>query len=117
MGVRFEQGDNYFNRFMGLIMEGFRLFGSMDIINFIPILRVLPWMKKNLIRITENRLEMAGFFQETVDQHRQTFQENKIRHIVDTYLDEIKKTTEKGLEDQLFQGKNHGKKKINIFFH
>lgn len=51
---------------------------------------------------------MAGFFQETVDQHRVTFDENNIRDLVDAYLLEIQKAKAEGREALLFQGKNHG---------
>lgn len=42
MSVRFSHDDRRFTRFMNLIDEGFRLFGSMEAAIFIPILRYLP---------------------------------------------------------------------------
>lgn len=108
MGVRFHHGDSRFKRFMDLIEEGFKLFGSIAAVNFIPIMRYLPCLRKVQNKISENRAEMAGFFQETVDQHRVTFDENNIRDLVDAYLLEIQKAKAEGREALLFQGKNHG---------
>lgn len=42
MSVRFSHDDERFRRFMYLIDEGFRLFGSLEAALFIPILKYLP---------------------------------------------------------------------------
>ncbi|XP_066602887.1 cytochrome P450 18a1 [Prorops nasuta] len=107
MGIRFQQGDTRFERFMYLIEEGFKLFGSMASVNFIPIMRYLPCLMKVRSKISANRAEMGEFFQETVDQHRTTFNENEIRDLVDAYLLEIKKAKSEGNEAVLFHGKDH----------
>ncbi|XP_058788911.1 cytochrome P450 18a1 [Phymastichus coffea] len=114
MGVRFKHGDSRFKRFMGLIEEGFRLFGQLSFINFIPIVRYLPWMKIVQTKLTANREEMADFFQETVDQHRATFDGSNVRDLVDAYLLEIEKAKAEGRADQLFQGKNHDRQMQQI---
>lgn len=108
MGVRFQHGDARFKRFMDLIEEGFKLFGSMAAVNFIPVMRYLPCLQKVRNKLAENRAEMAGFFQETVDQHRATFDEGTMRDLVDAYLLEIEKAKGEGRATTLFQGKNHG---------
>lgn len=116
MGVRFHHGESRFKRFMGLIEEGFKLFGSVDMINYIPMMRFLPCMQKNQIKISRNHAEMAKFLQTTVNQHKETFEEDKkARDILDTYLLEIQQAKNEDREDELFQGKNHGKKKIDFF--
>nr|DAD54443.1 TPA_exp: cytochrome P450 enzyme 41 [Aphis glycines] len=107
MGVRFKHGDSRFKRFMGLIEEGFRLFGRLSFVNYIPMFKHLPWLQNVKSKLSANREEMADFFQETVDQHRATFEEGNIRDLVDTYLLEIQKAKAEGREDKLFQGKNH----------
>lgn len=94
---------------MGLINEGFKLFSSVSVVNYIPIMRYLPWMQSIQNKITQNRKEMANFFQETINQHKTTFNENNVRDLVDTYLIEIQRAKEEDREAQLFQGKNHGK--------
>lgn len=106
MSVRFHLGDPRFKRFMALIAEGFRLFGRMTYVNFIPIMRYLPGLQKTRRKIAENRKEMADFFQETVDSHRKSFDPNNIRDLIDNYLLEIQDKTEKGQEALLFNGKN-----------
>lgn len=108
MSVRFRHGDTRFHRFMKLIEEGFKLFGSIHFVNFIPIMRYLPGLRKVRNKIAQNRAEMADFFQETVDEHRATFDESNIRDLVDTYLLEIQKAKAEGRGAALFQGKNHG---------
>lgn len=117
MGVRFQHGDARFKRFMDLIEEGFKLFGSMAAVNFIPVMRYLPCLQKVRNKLAENRAEMAGFFQETVDQHRATFDEGTMRDLVDAYLLEIEKAKGEGRATALFQGKNHGEKPLPIFLH
>lgn len=114
MGVRFQHGDARFKRFMDLIEEGFKLFGSMAAVNFIPVMRYLPCLQKVRNKLAENRAEMAGFFQETVDQHRATFDEGTMRDLVDAYLLEIEKAKGEGRATALFQGKNHGERPSRI---
>lgn len=100
---------------MGLIEEGFKFFARIALINHVSMLRFLPWMQVTRNKISQNRAEMANFFQETVDQHRATFNKDNVRDIVDTYLLEIEQAREEGREEQLFEGKNHGKKSIFLF--
>ncbi|XP_031367129.1 cytochrome P450 18a1 isoform X2 [Apis dorsata] len=114
MGVRFQHGDARFKRFMDLIEEGFKLFGSMAAVNFIPVMRYLPCLQKVRNKLAENRAEMAGFFQETVDQHRATFDEGTMRDLVDAYLLEIEKAKGEGRATALFQGKNHDRQMQQI---
>lgn len=115
MGVRFQHGDKRFKRFMDLIEEGFKLFGSMAAVNFIPVMRYLPCLQKVRNKIAENRAEMADFFQEAVDQHRATFDESTLRDLVDAYLLEIEKAKGEGRATTLFQGKNHGESAPMIY--
>ncbi|CAL7950805.1 unnamed protein product [Xylocopa violacea] len=114
MGVRFQHGDTRFKRFMDLIEEGFKLFGSMAAVNFIPVMRYLPCLQKVRNKISENRAEMADFFQEAVDQHRATFNESTVRDLVDAYLLEIEKAKGEGRATMLFQGKNHDRQMQQI---
>ncbi|XP_045473904.1 cytochrome P450 18a1 [Harmonia axyridis] len=107
MSVRFSFDDKRFRRFMQLIDEGFRLFGSLDKAVFIPIMRYLPGKWQTLNKIRQNRNEMGLFLQETIDEHRRTFNRDNIRDILDTYLLEIAKASDEGTEDCLFQGKDH----------
>ncbi|XP_014217776.1 cytochrome P450 18a1 [Copidosoma floridanum] len=107
MSVRFRHNDARFKRFMALIEEGFRLFGRLSFVNYIPVFRHLPWLQSVKTKISANRAEMADFFQETVDQHRETFDGANVRDLVDTYLLEIEKAKAEGHPEKLFQGKDH----------
>ncbi|XP_046390470.1 cytochrome P450 18a1 [Ischnura elegans] len=107
-------GGPRFRRFMDLIEEGFRLFATVASVNFVPVLKYLPGLKNAYKKLVQNRLEMAEFFQETVDGHRRTFDPDNIRDIVDTYLLEIQKAKAEGRSDLLFDGKNHDRQMQQI---
>jgi len=51
---------------------------------------------------------MGEFFQETIDNHRATFDPSNIRDLVDMYLAEIQRAKEEGTGEALFEGKDHG---------
>jgi len=55
---------------------------------------------------------MAQFFQETIDNHRATFDPSNIRDLIDTYLAEIQRAKEEGRGEALFEGKDHGEIKL-----
>lgn len=97
---------------MNLIDEGFKLFASLTSANYIPLLRYLPGMDNIRNKISQNRAEMAKFFQDVIKEHKDIYNENNIRDIVDDYLYEIQKTkNENGNHYHLFQGKNKGEQK------
>lgn len=52
---------------------------------------------------------MAQFLQETIDDHRKTFDSSNPRDLLDTYLYEIQKANEEGKGHHLFEGRDHGK--------
>lgn len=135
MSVRFSHNDARFRRFMDLIDEGFKLFGSLEAAIFIPILRFLPGLQKTCNKIKQvslvttlllfaktlsnnrnsihfdlfqNRTEMGRFLQETIDDHRKNFDPSNIRDLLDTYLFEIQKANEEGNGHNLFEGRDHG---------
>lgn len=56
----------------------------------------------------QNREEMAQFLQETIDDHRKTFDSSNPRDLLDTYLYEIQKANEEGTGHHLFEGRDHG---------
>lgn len=114
MSVKFSHNDSRFIRFMELIEEGFRLFGSLEYVLFIPILRYWPGHNSTRQKIAKNREEMARFFQETIDEHRRTFDPSHLRDLLDTYLYEIQKANEDGGSQHLFEGKNHDRQMQQI---
>lgn len=58
MSVRFSYNDKRFMKFMNLIEEGFKLFGSLDFALFIPCLKYLPGHTSTLKKIIEVRLSL-----------------------------------------------------------
>lgn len=108
MGMRFHHGDPQFKRFMDLIDEGFKLFGKVTPMYHIPILRNLSFIQRVRNKIAQNRVEMADFFQERINQHKATFNKDNIRDIVDSYLLEFQRAKEEGRETELFQGRQFG---------
>ena len=69
----------------------------------------------NRFILFQNRLEMSAFFQETVDNHRATFDPSNIRDLIDTYLAEIQRAKEEGRGEALFEGKDHGESNRRYF--
>ncbi|CAG9759473.1 unnamed protein product [Ceutorhynchus assimilis] len=114
MSVKFFHNDARFSRFMELIEEGFKLFGSLEYVFFIPILRYLPTHSKTREKITLNRKEMAQFFQDQIDEHKRTFDPSHLRDLLDTYLYEIQKANEEGVGHHLFEGKDHDRQMQQI---
>ncbi|KAK4876363.1 hypothetical protein RN001_012785 [Aquatica leii] len=114
MSVRFSHNDARFRRFMDLIDEGFRLFGSLEAAVFIPILRYLPGLQKTREQISKNRQEMGQFLQETINEHRKTFDPSHLRDLLDTYLFEIQKANEEGTGHHLFDGRDHDRQMQQI---
>lgn len=51
MSVRFSFNDDRFIKFMNLIEEGFRLFGSLELSLFLPFLKYLPGYTSTLKQI------------------------------------------------------------------
>jgi hypothetical protein len=69
---------------------------------------------KRFIYIPQNRLEMGEFFQETIDNHRATFDPSNIRDLIDTYLAEIQREKEEGRGESLFEGRDHGENHLYL---
>ncbi|CAH0555177.1 unnamed protein product [Brassicogethes aeneus] len=114
MSVRFSHNDKRFIRFMDLIDEGFKLFGSLQAALFIPFLKYLPGHNSTREKISKNRAEMGEFLQETIDEHRKTFDPSHLRDLLDTYLYEIQKANEEGTGHHLFEGKDHDRQMQQI---
>jgi non-homologous end joining protein Ku len=63
---------------------------------------------------------MHGYFRSIIDQHRETFNPQETRDLVDAYLLEFLMAKEEGREDELFFGKDPGEQSskalvLNIF--
>ncbi|KAL1450393.1 hypothetical protein WDU94_002764 [Cyamophila willieti] len=114
MSVRFKNEDPQFERFMNLIDEGFKLFESMAVVNFLPFVKYFPSLRKTKKTLSKNRDEMGEYFQEKIDEHRTTFDSNNIRDVLDSYLFEIEKAKSENRSDKLFNGMNHDRQMQQI---
>lgn len=109
MSVRFSKDDALFKRFTFLIEEGMRLFGEILLVDYLPAIQYLPGTINAKNKIKQNRLEMFDFYRKVIDEHRNTFDANNVRDLVDMYLSEIETAKEEGRDAELFEGKDHGK--------
>ncbi|XP_026681073.1 cytochrome P450 18a1 [Diaphorina citri] len=114
MSVRFSNEDPQFKRFMHLIDEGFKLFETMAVVNFLPFVKYLPGLRETRKTLSKNRVEMGAYFQEKINEHRTTFDASNIRDMLDSYLFEIEKAKMENRSDQLFNGKNHDRQMQQI---
>ncbi|XP_015181173.1 PREDICTED: cytochrome P450 18a1 [Polistes dominula] len=114
MSVRFEPGERRFKRFMHLIGEGFKLFGTIINVNYFPVMRYLPHLREARNKIMKNIDEMGLFFQETIEEHRRTFDPTITRDLIDSYLLEIHNAKMEGREGELFQGRDHNRQMQQI---
>lgn len=99
MSVRFEQNDPRFERYTHMVEEGFRLFGMLRPVNvFSPLSHMLE--EHNIQqKIKNNHEEICVYFQSIIDEHRNTFDPNLVRDLVDAYLLEIMHNKETGKPD------------------
>lgn len=72
-------------------------------------MQYLPGKVNARSKIARNRNEMFDFYREVIQNHRNTFDQNNLRDLLDTYLLEMKRAQEDGCEKELFEGKDCGK--------
>lgn len=104
MSVRFEPNDPRFERYMHMVDEGFKLFGMLRPVSLFLPRRHLQDERKIQQKIKNNHQEIAEYFQNIIDEHRSTFDQNFVRDLVDAYLLEIKHAQDAGTIGQLFEG-------------
>lgn len=98
-----------FERFMTLINEGFKLFPKINS-SWKHYFLFKKQDKQDISKkLANNRNELDNHMQMIIDEHRNQFDENNIRDLVDAYLLEIKQSKQEGRDKQLFEGKDHGK--------
>lgn len=112
MSVRFTRDDPKFIKFNQMIEEGMVLFGKIFTVDYIPITQYLPAMQSAKSKIGENRREMFKFYKEVIDNHRETFDGENIRDLVDAYLMEIENA--KRTNTELFEGNDHDEQIMQI---
>jgi len=96
MSTRFHHDDPKFQRFMYLFNEGFRLFTTTGPLVFLPILKHYPGVNNTIEEIKKNRDEMLEFVRFIIQDHRDTFNPEAPRDLVDSYLMEMETAKEEG---------------------
>ncbi|XP_072749452.1 cytochrome P450 18a1 [Anoplolepis gracilipes] len=105
MDKRFSN-ESQFQEFMSFFDKGFELFASLGILNYLPSLRFLPFMRKNLSKFAEHLDRMRNSFERIIAERRANLDRNNLKSIVDFYLDEMQQVEKEDSENQLFEGEN-----------
>lgn len=90
------------------------LFGKIYTVDYIPITQYLPAVQSAKNQITENRRQMFAFYKEVIDEHRQTFDGENVRDLVDAYLMEIENAKRTNTDRELFEGNDHDEQIMQI---
>lgn len=111
MSMTFKSSDTKFRRIIELMEEGFRLFAIALPVNFFPLLRFMPLVNYAYEKMKRNREETSHYFNEIVEEHRNTLCTENVRDFVDAYLmqyDRVKQSGQKSFfsEKQLVQVMN-----------
>lgn len=104
MSIRFEPNDPRFERYMHMVDEGFKLFGMLRPVNFFLPRRHIADERSIQEKISNNRQEIADYFQTIIEEHKSTFDPSCVRDLVDAYLLEIEHARDNGKINQLFEG-------------
>lgn len=104
MSTRFHHKDPKFLRFMTLFDEGFRLFVTTGSLAFFPIMQYIPGVANTIKEITTCRSEMLEFVRFIVDDHKERFDKDSPRDLVDAYLLEIETAKNEGTLEEVFEG-------------
>lgn len=104
MSERFTKEDPKFIEFNRKIQEGMILFGKINIVDYFPIVESLPYIQTVKCQIAENRNMMFQYYKEVIDRHRETFNQENIRDVIDFYLLEIANAKHSTHQNGLFEG-------------
>ncbi|XP_035699760.1 cytochrome P450 2U1-like [Branchiostoma floridae] len=89
-GSRFEYNDGKFTRLMDALDQAFstNIFGQLAI--FFPILQRVPGMRRGPQIIVDAVGTIKTYIREEMDSHKETFDSNDIRDLIDSYVRETK---------------------------
>ncbi|CAC5395592.1 unnamed protein product [Mytilus coruscus] len=90
VGRRFDYKDPEFSYFVQLLNENFNNAAVLGPVNFIPILEKLPVDIFGAKRMAKNAERSDAFFQNEINEHEKTLDENNIRDFIDAYLVELR---------------------------
>ncbi|XP_066278633.1 cytochrome P450 2U1-like [Branchiostoma lanceolatum] len=85
-GRRFNHDDERFSHLMELNSRYFRAYASAQVLNVYPKLRYVPSVRRNLEEVVTCSEEIRSFVIEVIQEHRETFDPNNIRDVIDGFL-------------------------------
>ncbi|XP_019639938.1 PREDICTED: cytochrome P450 2D6-like [Branchiostoma belcheri] len=85
-GRRFNHDDELFCRLMELQNRYFRSNTSAQALNVYPILRHVPSIRRKMEEVVTCSEEIRSFVIEGIQEHRETFDPNNIRDVIDGFL-------------------------------
>ena len=86
MSTRFQHDNPEFQKFIFNFDEGFRLFSETGSMLFLPFLKYLPGVKSACKQMAKNRQEMLEFVKNIINRHKEHFDPNNPRDLIDSYL-------------------------------
>ena len=95
-GESYEYTDSKLKNIIAMMSEFFHLSGSrsvMFIMNFPRVFKLFPTLLKRDLHITANQAVMR-LIDESIKEHERTLDINEPRDFIDSYLTEVKKTTD-----------------------
>ncbi|XP_022095813.1 cytochrome P450 2J6-like [Acanthaster planci] len=87
-GKRYDYNEKDFQKLLSLIGENFQLLGVGGVLNFIPVLRHLPFI--HIDKLESNVAELRNFFLGLIDKHRAAFDADNLNDLIDEFLNAIK---------------------------
>ncbi|XP_066275396.1 uncharacterized protein [Branchiostoma lanceolatum] len=85
-GRRFNHDDERFSHLMELMSRYFRSSASAQVLNVYPILRYIPSVRRKMEEVMTCSEEIRSFVIEIIQEHRETFDPNNIRDVIDGFL-------------------------------
>lgn len=98
-GKRYEHGDSVFLKYLATVEKGMKDIGrSGALLNFFPILRFLPGDLFGMKSLVETRDYSDIMYINSIEEHKQNYDEHHAGDFIDVYLREIKKREAAGIE-------------------
>ncbi len=94
MSTRFRHDNYEFKSFMKNFDDGFELFTSIGLANFVPALKYLPGVDSKVKQLEVNHGKMLKFARKVINEHRADLDLANPRDLVDAYLVEMAKAGE-----------------------
>ncbi|XP_066278634.1 cytochrome P450 2B1-like [Branchiostoma lanceolatum] len=85
-GQRFNHDDQRFSRLVELQNRYFRANASAQALNVYPVLRHVPSVRRKMEEVVTCSEEIRSFVIEVIQEHRETFDPNNIRDVIDGFL-------------------------------